>query len=86
MKNRDQIIKEIIDAFYNDLIRFDEGTCFEIDDPKLMRSLITLFITKKAQGLSDDELLTAFGDKSQMLDDWVLYLKSRLERHGKVIH
>ena len=33
MNQRDRIIQEIVDAFFNDIIKLDEDTCFEISDP-----------------------------------------------------
>ena len=77
---------EITESFYNDMIRIDQDTCFEIDDPDFMKGLMIIFFESKAAGLSDDELLTAFGDQKQILDDWISFLKSRLERCKATIH
>ena len=43
------------------------------------------FVTGKAEGLSDRELLTAFDDKGWMLNDWIAYLKSKLGTCGQKI-
>ena len=37
-------------------------------------------------GLSDEELMTAFSDRARMLDDWIDFLKTRLETMGKTVH
>lgn len=84
MENRNQIILEIIDNFYEDLHTFGDDK-FEFSNPKLLKSLASLFITQKCKDLSDNELMTAFADNGKLLDEWLAYLKAKLEISGNVI-
>jgi len=86
MSKRDRIIMEITDAFFDDLRHLDENTCFEFSNPEYLKNLATLFIAQKAEDLSDEDILTEFGDSSQLLDEWLAFLKTRLETLGKTIH
>ena len=84
--DRDRLIAEIVEAFFNDMLRLDEETSFELDNPEFMKELMAQFVAGKAEGLSDEELMTAFSDKARMLDDWIAFLKTRLETMGKKVH
>ena len=86
MNDRDQTIIEIANSFFDDLRHLDKDTCFEFDNPEYLKNLATFFIAQKAKDLSDEELLTAFGDSRQLLDEWLEFLKTRLERLGKTTH
>ena len=86
MDKRDRIIMEIVDAFFEDLRHLDEDICFEFSNPEYLKNLASLFISKKAADLSYEEILTAFGDSSQLLDDWLDFLETKLETLGNPIH
>lgn len=68
------------------MIQFDEESVFEYDNPEFVKNVMLIFFFKKAEGLSDEELLTAFGDKSKILDEWLAFLKTRMEMLGNPVH
>ncbi|MBN2061746.1 MAG: hypothetical protein JW882_15145 [Deltaproteobacteria bacterium] len=86
MNQRTQMIMEIRDSFYNYMIQFDEENVFEFDNPEFVKNLMLIFIANKAEGLSDNELLTAFGDRNKILDEWMAFLKTRMEMLGNPVH
>jgi hypothetical protein len=84
--DRDRLIEEIVEAFFNDMLRLDEETSFEMDNPEFMKELMGQFVAGRAEALSDEELMTAFSDRARILDDWIAFLKARLETMGKTVH
>ena len=51
-----------------------------------MKRLMANFIVKKAEGLKEEELLTAFGDSEKVLDEYIAFLKVKLEVLGEKVH
>lgn len=79
MDTRDQIIKELCDNFYDSMLETVEELGFEDFDTKGMKGFITEFITSKAEKMSDDELLTQFGDKIKVIDLYIAFLETKVK-------
>ena len=86
MDSRNQILTDIWHNFYDDFVRFLDETGMEIEDLGFMKKLMANFIVKKAEGLRDEELLTAFGDSEKVLDEYIAFLKVKLEVLGEKVH
>ena len=80
---RSEIIKEVLDCFFNDMVSSMVEIGFEDFDANQMKKYMIMFFVHEAKGLSDRELLTAFGDPGQVLDKYIEFLTALLERCGK---
>jgi len=85
MLSRDQIIKDVLDSLFNSMLRYSEEVGLEVGDHDITQAFMAMYIRDKAKNLSDEELLTAFGDKLQVLTEYVEYIKGILERADKPV-
>ena len=85
MLSRDQIILDVLDSLFNSMLRYSEEVGLEVGDHDITQAFMAMYIRDKAKNLSDEELLTAFGDKLQVLTEYVEYIKGILERADKPV-
>ena len=86
MFTRSQIIKDIIESFYNAQFVFHDDVRFEFEDPELLKKLVTLFVIQKCENMNNDEIMNAFSDKGKILDEWIVFLKAKRELCGKTVN
>ena len=84
MFSRNEIIKQIRDSFLNSLLKTTEELGFEDFNAVGMRQCVTEFVSSRAEAMSDEDLLTGFGDPKDVLDCYITFLKGKLEGQGVV--
>ena len=84
MFSSNEIIEQIRDSFFNSLIETTEELGLDCFDAVGMRQCVTEFISSRAEAMSDDELLSGFGDPKNVLDLYIAFLEAKLEAGGVV--
>jgi hypothetical protein len=85
MLSRDQIILDVLDSLFNSMLQYSEEVGLEVGDHDITQAFMAMYIRDKAKNLSDEELLTAFGDPVQVVSEYVEYIQGILERSDKPV-
>lgn len=84
--DRSEIIRNLVDAFYDSMKESAQELGFDKDELSAMKGFILQFFTEQASQHSDQELLSRFGNMEEVTDMYIDFLKSKLEIGNATIH